>query len=81
LIEADDIIAGLRTALPELRRNRPVRTLALVGSCVRNDARPDSDLDVLAKFSGPVTLSSSLALEEKLAAITVLRVDLVAASL
>jgi predicted nucleotidyltransferase len=36
-----------------------------------------SDLDVLVEFTRPVPLSSFLALEERLAAITGLRVDLV----
>ena len=38
---------------------------------------PASDLDVLVEFARPVPLSSFLALEERLAAITGLRVDLV----
>jgi uncharacterized protein len=80
MTEPRDIIATLRTALPDLRQQWPIRKLALFGSRVRDDARPDSDLDVLVEFSGPVALSSFLALEEKLAAITGLRVDLVTAA-
>ncbi|HME26613.1 MAG TPA: nucleotidyltransferase family protein [Acetobacteraceae bacterium] len=72
-----EIIASLRSAMPELRRQWPIRSLALFGSRVRDDATPVSDLDVLVAFIRPVPLSSFLALEERLAAITGLPVDLV----
>jgi predicted nucleotidyltransferase len=72
-----DIIASLRLAMPELQQQWPIRSLALFGSRVRDDATPVSDLDVLVAFLRPVPLSSFLALEERLAVITGLRVDLV----
>jgi|SRR5215472_8168427 predicted nucleotidyltransferase len=75
-----DIIASLRSTLPELQQQWPIRSLALFGSRVRNDATPKSDLDVLVEFLRPVSLSSFLALEDRLAAITGLRVDLVSAA-
>jgi predicted nucleotidyltransferase len=75
--ETDDIVASLRAALPDLRKQWPIQSLALFGSRVRDDARPDSDLDVLVQFERPVGLSSFLALEERLGAIVNLRVDLV----
>lgn len=78
--ETADVISLLRTALPSLRAQWPIRSLALFGSRVRHDATPDSDLDVLVEFQHPVALSSFLALEEKLAMITGLRVDLVSAA-
>lgn len=74
-----DIIATLRAALPALRQHWPIQTLALFGSRVRDDARPDSDLDVLVQFTHPIPLSSFLALEEQLSDLTSLRVDLVSA--
>ena len=76
----DDIVAVLRTALPDLREEWPIRSLALFGSRVRDDATASSDLDVLVEFAQPVALSSFLALEARLAAITGLRVDLVSAA-
>jgi predicted nucleotidyltransferase len=78
--ETGDIIALLRAALPSLREQWPIRSLALFGSRVRDDATPASDLDVLVEFARPVALSSFLALETRLAAITGLRVDLVSAA-
>jgi uncharacterized protein len=80
MTETSDIIAILRTALPDLRRQWPIRSLALFGSRVRNDATPDSDLDVLVEFTRPIALSSFLALEDRLATMTGLRVDLVSAA-
>lgn len=80
MTEPADIIAILRTALPGLREQWPIRSIALFGSRVRNDATRGSDLDVLVEFVRPVTLSSFLALEERLAALTGLRIDLVSAA-
>jgi predicted nucleotidyltransferase len=77
MTETGDIVVKLRAALPGLRTQWPIRSLALFGSRVRGDATPDSDLDVLVAFERPVALSSFLALEERLAAITGLRIDLV----
>ena len=80
MIETSNVILRLRAAMPGLRAEWPIRSLALFGSRVRNDATPASDLDVLVEFERPVTLSRFLALEERLAAITGLRVDLVSAA-
>jgi len=62
--------SAMRSAVPELQRQWPIRSLALFGSPARDDATPASDLDVLVTFLRPVPLSSFLALEERLAAIT-----------
>jgi uncharacterized protein len=78
--ETDDIFVTLRSALPGLREQWPIRSLALFGSRVRDDATPDSDLDVLVSFAQPVSISAFLALEERLTSLTGLRVDLVSAA-
>jgi len=75
--ERDAIIARLRAALPELWRRWPIRSLALFGSVVRDEARAESDLDVLVEFERPVDLFAFLALEEELAGLAGRRVDLV----
>jgi predicted nucleotidyltransferase len=78
-----DAIEKLRAALPELRAGWPIYSLALFGSRVRvlvlDDASPSSDLDVQVEFAEPVALSSSRALEERLATITGRRINLVSA--
>jgi uncharacterized protein len=49
-----EAISTLRTFLPELRSEFRVRRLALFGSTARDEARDDSDLDVLVDFeAGP----------------------------
>lgn len=45
----------LRKHKPELSRRFGVADLALFGSTVRDQARPDSDVDVLVTFDGPAT--------------------------
>ena len=39
----------------ELAERFAVRDLALFGSTIRDDARPDSDIDILVTFDGPAT--------------------------
>ena len=80
MTETGDIITILRAALPGLRQLWPIRSLALFGLRVRDDATPESDLDVLVEFERPVSVSSFLALEDKLATITGMRIDLVSAA-
>ena len=80
MTDPSDTSAILRATLPQLRQEWPIRSLALFGSRARQDATEASDLDILVEFSRPIPLSSFLALEEKLAAITGLRVDLVSAA-
>jgi predicted nucleotidyltransferase len=80
MTETRDITAILRQGLPDLRARWPIRELALFGSRVRDDATPASDLDVLVTFERPIPLSSFLALEQELGALTGLRVDLVSST-
>jgi len=80
MAEIEGIAAVLRLALPDLRAQWPIRSLALFGSRVRDDSTPASDLDVLVTFERPVPLSSFLALEQRLSVITGLPVDLVSAA-
>ena len=46
------VLAG---AKPELARRFGVTRLALFGSTVRNEARFDSDVDIVVSFDGPAT--------------------------
>src|SRR5271163_4583703 len=75
--EKDAITIRLRAALPDLRRRWPIRSLALFGSVVRDEATAESDLDVLVEFDHPIDLFAFLALEEELADLAGRRVDLV----
>ena len=75
--ECDDLRALLQVALPGLRRQWPIASLAIFGSVARNEATAESDLDVLVEFDGPVSLSEFLALEAELARLSRRHVDLV----
>jgi predicted nucleotidyltransferase len=45
-----EIIQGLRRALPELEREFGVKRLGLFGSCAHGTAADESDVDVLVEF-------------------------------
>jgi hypothetical protein len=72
----DDALSTLRAHLNRLRR-LGVQSLSLFGSTARDQARPDSDVDLLVEFDGAVTFDGfmdvKLYLEEALGC----RVDLV----
>jgi predicted nucleotidyltransferase len=55
-MERDKVIATLRAHEPELRAAGVVR-LSLFGSTARNEARAESDIDLLAAFDEAQSLS------------------------
>jgi uncharacterized protein len=55
-MKSDDVIARLREHQAELRSAGIVR-LSLFGSTARNEARTDSDIDLLAAFDDDQSLS------------------------
>ena len=46
------VLGALRSALPSLRADYPIRRMALFGSVARGSARSDSDIDVLVDLDG-----------------------------
>jgi len=52
----DQTLKILRNALPELQRRFGVVSVRLFGSVARDEAGPDSDVDVLVAFATPVSL-------------------------
>lgn len=54
-----------------------VVSLALFGSVARDEARPDSDVDVLVEFSRPATFDGYMGLKLYLEDLLGVRVDLV----
>jgi uncharacterized protein len=77
MTEREAILATLRAALPGLRQRWPIHALGVFGSTARDDARPDSDVDILVEFERPVGLSAFLSLEDRLQAIAGRKIDLV----
>ncbi|MDR3573276.1 MAG: nucleotidyltransferase family protein [Anaerolineaceae bacterium] len=43
-----------------------VKSLALFGSVARDEARPDSDVDLLVEFNRPIGLFGLIALQQKM---------------
>jgi uncharacterized protein len=48
----NETLAKLARAAPEIRRRFAVKDLAIFGSVARDEAKADSDLDVLVTFEG-----------------------------
>lgn len=66
-------------AIAEFCRRWRIRELAVFGSVLRDDFRPDSDIDVLVTFApdAPWSLIDHVSMQEELAEILHRRVDLV----
>ncbi|MBI3787266.1 MAG: nucleotidyltransferase family protein [Ignavibacteriales bacterium] len=63
-------------AVLALCRKYHVKTLRLFGSVARGDARTESDVDLLATFSKPISLLQMVRLEREISAIIGRNVDL-----
>ena len=55
-----------RAQVSEYCRKHNIRRLAVFGSAVHGDMRPDSDLDLLIEFKSPVGLFAMVEMEEEL---------------
>jgi predicted nucleotidyltransferase len=76
----DEILRLLLAHREELQREFGVEDMALFGSVSRNDARSDSDVDVLVDIPHPLTLFQLVALQLRLEdLLNVPRVDVVLA--
>lgn len=73
----DLALSTLRGYLPTLRRDFGVRRVLLFGSTARDEARDDSDLDLLVDFESGPTFDSYMGLKFFLEDHLGLRVDLV----
>lgn len=71
----NEVIAILTTHQAQLREFG-VKSLALFGSVARNEARLDSDVDLLVEFEKPVGLFTFMRLQRYLEAILGCSVDL-----
>ncbi len=71
------MIAKLRQIFPYLQQQYHVESLALFGSYVRREQRPDSDLDLLVNFTEVPGLFRYIELENFLSDHLGVKVDLV----
>lgn len=72
LDEALQILSAHRREIDKLG----VKSLAIFGSVARNEARPDSDVDILVEFIKPVGLFEFIDLKDHLENLLKCRVDL-----
>ena len=54
-MEKQQALDTLTQLKPELIKRFGITRLALFGSTVRNEAREDSDIDIIVSFDGPAT--------------------------
>jgi len=59
----EDVITTLRGYLPAIRRDFGVVRLALIGSTARDEAREDSDIDLLVVYEVGPTMDSFVGLK------------------
>jgi len=76
-MKREEAVSTLRSYLPTLRRDFGVRGIALFGSTARDEARDDSDLDLLVDFEVGPTFDSFMGLKFFLEDHLGKRVDLV----
>ena len=67
----------LHDALPGIRERFGVQDLAIFGSVARDEAGPNSDVDVLVMFEGRTRFRAFMGLQFELESILGARVDLV----
>jgi hypothetical protein len=75
-MKRDDVIRILVQAQRELHEQYAVKSLALFGSVARNEARANSDVDLLVEFSRPVGLFQFIGLKQYLESMLGCPVDL-----
>ena len=55
-MQRDDVLRILAEHKPELQERFGVKSIAIFGSTVRNEAGPESDIDVLVEFDRKIGL-------------------------
>lgn len=71
----DEVLARLKALKPWLEAQGITR-IRLFGSHARDEARPDSDIDLVADFARPLSLVQLVGVEQELAAKLGAQVDL-----
>ena len=72
----EQVITLLQEHYPSLTNKYPISSLSVFGSVAREEARPDSDVDILVEFSHPIGLFDFIGLKQKLETILNCPVDL-----
>jgi predicted nucleotidyltransferase len=75
-MKRNDVLRILQKERQELVDHYNISTLSVFGSVARDDARQDSDVDILVEFSRPVGLFQFIELKQRLEILLGSRVDL-----
>lgn len=78
--DLDGLLGRLRELLPELRERYHITSLAVFGSRTRDDATPESDLDLLVTFGPKASLFELIGMEQDLGDLFGVKVDVVTPS-
>lgn len=73
----EEVLNSLRVLMPDLKESFAVKSLGIFGSYVRDDAKRESDLDLLVEFHRAPTMFEFVRLERHLTKILGVKVDLV----
>jgi predicted nucleotidyltransferase len=76
IMRRNDAVQILQEQSQALMDCYPISALFLFGSVARDEAREDSDVDLLVEFSHPIGLFQLIALKEDLEALLGRRVDI-----
>jgi len=75
-MKRNDVMRILQEKRQELVDRYNISTLSVFGSVARDEARQDSDVDILVEFSRPVGLFQFIELQQRLEALLGSKVDL-----
>jgi len=75
-MKREDVLIKLKEQCQELTEQYGIASLFLFGSVARDEARPDSDIDLLVEFKQPIGLFQFIELQQQLEAILGCKVDL-----
>jgi predicted nucleotidyltransferase len=75
-MKRQDVLRILQEERKELVDRYNISTLAVFGSVARDDARQDSDVDILVEFNRPVGLFQFIELQQRLESLLGSKVDL-----
>ena len=76
IMRRNDAVQILQEQSEALMDSYPISALFLFGSVARDEAREDSDVDILVEFSQPIGLFQLIALKEDLETLLGRRVDI-----
>lgn len=76
MMKRDQVLSTLRKHCQELSESYGIESLFIFGSVARNEARADSDVDILVEFKQPIGLFDFIGLQQRLESILGCKVDL-----